>query len=395
MPAAGSAEGPAAIRLLQATAFVSTLDRFAMPPMLVAISVSLAVPLSDVVHAAGAYFLAYGLMQPVWGAVSDRLGRVRTMRLTLLLAGLCTIGSCFATTPVLLGVARALAGGFFGAAYPASLIYLGDTVPAVVRQRDIARLMVGVAAGTALASVGAGVLADLATWRVSFALTGLASLTLVVLLHRLPEPQREQAVGSLLTPLRDVLGSPVARFVLLLAFAEGAVLLGGLTLLPPAVEDAGATAAVAGAVTGVYGLSVFFAARLVGRLSGAWHPARLIALGASSAVLACLVLVVSRSPAAAVLVAVLLGLAWTSMHSSLQTWATEVAPAARATVVSLFAGSLFVGSALAAILVAGLADAGRYWVIYLLGAMLTVPLGTAATLGRARWQRPSAEERWT
>ena len=39
-------------------------------------------------HAAGAYFLAYGLMQPVWGTVSDRLGRVRTMRLTLLLAGL-------------------------------------------------------------------------------------------------------------------------------------------------------------------------------------------------------------------------------------------------------------------------------------------------------------------
>ena len=46
------------------------------------------------------------------------------------------------------------------------------------------------------------------------------------------------------------------------------------------------------------------------------------------------------------------------MHSSLQTWATEVLPAARATVVSLFAGSLFVGSALAAVLVADLAEAG-------------------------------------
>ena len=47
--------------------------------------------------------------------------------------------------------------------------------------------------------------------------------------------------------------------------------------------------------------------------------------------------------------AILFGLAWTSMHSSLQTWATEVLPEARATVVSLFAGSLFVGSALAAV----------------------------------------------
>lgn len=76
-----------AIRLLQLTALVSTLDRFAMPPMLVAISRDLNLPLSTVVAAAGAYFLAYGLMQPVWGIVSDRLGLVRTLRVALGLVG--------------------------------------------------------------------------------------------------------------------------------------------------------------------------------------------------------------------------------------------------------------------------------------------------------------------
>jgi predicted MFS family arabinose efflux permease len=86
--------------------------------------------------------------------------------------------------------------------------------------------------------------------------------------------------------------------------------------------------------------------------------------------------------------ALLLGLAWTSMHSSLQTWATEVLPAARATVVSLFAGSLFVGSALAAVLVADLAEAGRYDVVFLAGAVLAVPLGVGASWGRSRWHRP-------
>ncbi len=380
--------GSPSIRLLQLTAFVSTLDRFAMPPMLVAIAHDLGVPLSSIVHAAGAYFLTYGLMQPVWGTVSDQLGRVRTMRLTLLLAGLCTIGSAFAFTPVTLGIARALAGGFFGAAYPASLIYLGDTVPVAVRQRDIARLMVGVAIGTALASVGAGLVAELLTWQVAFVVTGVFSLVLSVVLRRLPEPERERRVGSVFAPLADVARSRVALFVLSLAFTEGAVLLGALTLLPPSVENAGSSAAVAGAVAGVYGLSVYLASRLVGRLSQHWHPSRLIALGATSAAAACALLAVSRTPAVAVVVALLLGLAWTSMHSSLQTWATEVLPAARASVVSLFAGSLFVGSALAAIAVAGLADAGRYSLIFLLGALLTVPLGLGATWGRARWQRP-------
>ena len=128
----------------------------------------------------------------MWGFVSDRLGRVRTMRLTLLLAGILTLSSALAWRPVSLGITRGLAGGFFGAAYPATLIYLGDTVPAASRQRVIARLMVGVALGTALASVGAGVLADVATWRAAFVITGVASLVLSRTLRRLPEPDLAQ-----------------------------------------------------------------------------------------------------------------------------------------------------------------------------------------------------------
>ena len=268
------------------------------------------------------------------------------------------------------------------------MIYLGDTVPASVRQRQIARLMVGVATGTALASVGAGLLADGLSWRLTFVVTGVAALVLVWLLRRLPEPEVGYRPASLLEPLRAVSRSRIALLVLLFAFAEGAVLLGGLTLLPPAVEDAGATVALAGAVTGVYGLSVFACSQLVGRLSAHWHPAWLIAMGGSSAVLGCSLFAVSQQPAMAVAVAVLFGLAWTAMHSSLQTWATEVLPAARATVVSLFAGSLFVGSALAAVVVSGLAEAGRYSFIYAACAVLAVPLAVGAGWGRRRWQRP-------
>jgi predicted MFS family arabinose efflux permease len=376
------------LRLLQATAFVSTLDRFALPPMLVAIAHDLGVPLADVVRAAGAYFLAYGLSQPVWGVVSDRLGRVRTMRLTLLLAAVSTLASALSGSPAALGLARGLAGGFFGAAYPASLIYLGDTVPAAVRQRDIARLMVGVALGTALASVGAGILADVLSWRLAFVITGVASLVLVWMLRRLPEPAVGYRPASLLEPLWTISRSRIALLVLLFAFVEGAVLLGGLTLLPPAVEHSGATVALAGAVTGVYGLSVFLGSQVVGRLSARWHPSRLIGLGAGTAVVGCALLALSQEPAMAVVVAGLFGLAWTSMHSSLQTWATEVLPGARATMVSFFAGSLFVGSALAAVVVSGLADAGRYSLIYAACAALAVPLGIGAGSARRRWHRP-------
>jgi predicted MFS family arabinose efflux permease len=219
--------------------------------------------------------------------------------------------------------------------------------------------------------------------------TGVAALVLTVLLRRLPEPPRTRTHRTLLTPLVAVARSRTTVLVLGLAFVEGAVLLGVLTLLPPAVEAAGASTALAGAVTGVYGLAVFVAAGLVGRLSRRVHPSWLIGLGAGSAVAACAVLAVSRAPAVALGVTLLLGLAWTAMHSSLQTWATEVLPAARATVVSLFAGSLFIGSALAAVAVADLADAGRYRLIFLLAGSAAVPLGLAAVWGRARWRRPT------
>jgi predicted MFS family arabinose efflux permease len=132
---------------------------------------------------------------------------------------------------------------------------------------------------------------------------------------------------------------------------------------------------------------VYAGSRLVGRLARTWHPARLILVGAAAATLACLVLTWSRHPVPAVVAAVLLGLAWTSMHSSLQTWATEVLPEARASIVSFFAGSLFVGSAVGAVAVAGLADAGHYALIYAGYAILAIPLGLAAAASRRRWVR--------
>jgi predicted MFS family arabinose efflux permease len=377
------------LRLLQLTTLVSTLDRFAMPPMLVAIAVSLDVPLVSVVTAAGAYFLVYGLGQPLWGFASDRYGRVRVLRGSLLVAGALSLLSALSPTVLVLGIARGLAGGFFGAAYPSALIYLGDTVAPARRQQAITGLMVGVAVGTAVASAGAGALADLVSWRLPFVLTGTAALVLAVLLARLPEPATTGPRATVRTSLGAIGRSRVTLAVLAFAFAEGVVLLGALTLLPTAVESAGASATLAGAVTGIYGLAVLVGSTWVGRLSLAWHPARLILLGAGCAALGATLLALSQAPAVAGVVAVLIGVAWAAMHSTLQTWATEVLPAARAVVVSLFAGALFVGSALGAIAVAGLVDAGRFAVVYGAYAALAVPLGLAAWAARTRWQRPA------
>ena len=284
-------------------------------------------------------------------------------------------------------VTRALAGAFFSAAFPASLIYIGDTVPSARRQQEITGLLVGVALGTALASVGAGGLAQLVSWRAAFLVTGASALVLAVVLRRLPEPAARPEPG-VLGPLRQVATSPVALLVLLLAFVEGGVLLGTLTLLPTAVESAGAGPALAGAVTAVYGLAVLVCAPLVGLLSRRWPVWRLIAMGGVAAVAGCLVAGVSQETTVVAVVAVLLGLAWSAMHSSLQTWATQVLPHARATIVSLFAGALFAGSAVASALLAGPAGRNEFGAAFGWAAVIAVPLTVVGAGFRARWHPP-------
>lgn len=190
-PPANATAGPttpplsaASLRLLRAAGFVSNFDRFCITPMLLLIGTQLGVSLPTVMLAASGYFLAYGLMQPVWGLASDRIGRVRVMRISLAGAAVAALCSVIAPDATVLIVARAAAGAFFAACIAASITYVGDTVPAPVRQRPLSELMTAFALGTAVATVVAGALAHYVSWRLVFALPGLIATYLAVALRR-------------------------------------------------------------------------------------------------------------------------------------------------------------------------------------------------------------------
>jgi len=73
------------------------------------------------------------------------------------------------------------------------------------------------------------------------------------------------------------------------------------------------------------------------------------------------------------------------MHSTLQIWATEGLPEARATVISLFAAALFAGSGPATAAAAPLADDGRFGELFATAALVAVSLGLFAALARRRY----------
>ena len=379
-----SSGGP---RLLQLAAFFSSFDRFVIAPMLLTIAASLGASLTEVAATASLYYLLYGLMQPVWGMLSDRLGRVRVMRLTLFGAAVAGVLSSLAPKMTVLIIARTLAGGLFAAVIPASLVYIGDTVGMGTRQKALADLMAASAVGTALATVLGGLAAYLDGWRVAFAAPALAGVALAVLLAGLPEPKafsEQQREGPLVQAGR-VLVQPWALIVVGIALVEGAVILGFLTFLAPSLESAGFSPAVAGLAVGLYGLAVLGWTRAVKLVANRLGASALILIGAGMLSLGYASGAVGESLASVSVAAILVGGGFAFMHSTLQTWATEVVPEARATVISLFAAALFAGSGVATMATAPLAEAGSFDLLFALAALVAVPLGLFAGLARHRY----------
>ena len=375
--------------LLQFAAFFSSFDRFVVAPMLVTIAAALGASLASVAATASLYYLLYGVMQPVWGMLSDRLGRVRVMRLTLFGATVAGVLSAFAPNLTVLVAARALAGGLFAAVIPASLVYVGDTVGMGSRQKALADLMAASAVGTALATVLGGLAAYLDAWRIAFAAPALAGGVLALMLARLPEPEGFDASEreGPLVQIGRVVRRPWAVAVVGIAMVEGAVILGFLTFLAPSLEHDGFSPAVAGLAVGLYGLAVLGWTRAVKIVSDRLGPAALILIGGGMLAMGYASGASGRSLAGVGAAAVLVGGGFAFMHSTLQTWATEVVPEARATVISLFAAALFVGSGLSTTVAAPLAEEGRFGSLFVTAAVVAVPLGLFAALARRRYAR--------
>lgn len=389
------------LRLLQAASFTSSFDRVMIAPLLVVIAQEFDLSLASVTIVATVHLVGYGAMQLVWAMLSDRYGRVRVMRLALLAAALASLVGAVSGSLAVLIAARAAAGAAFAAVIPGALVYVGDTVPVKERQGPLTDLMRGTAVGAAAATVGAGALADLTSWRMPFVVMGVAAGVLVLLLRRLPEPAGRGAAGTGASgrpgsplgwwgSLRAVLRDRWALLVLLLALGEGTVLLAVLNFVPASLQATeGLSATAAGGVVALYGVGALLAAPLVKRMASVVRRSTLIGLGGATASLSLAVMPVSPSVAGLLIGCGVLGCGWAFMHSSLQTWATDVKPEARATAVSLFATFLFLGNA------AGTFAGGRLLAatgsdfrgLFLAFALLCVPVVATAWLGSRRYER--------
>jgi MFS family permease len=364
-------------------------DRFAVAPLLIPISVSLHVSLAAASGAASLYYLAYGVFPAGYGMLADRYGRVRIMRVALAGTAVADLLSSFSPNLVFLLIARFVTGALACGVLPTVLVYVGDRFAFRVRQAAVANVQTFVAMGTAVGTLGAGLTAHFLSWRIFFFFPGAAAALLAIFLGRVPESLSNRSTQNPLAQVALVLRNRWSLLVLGLGILVGAVMFGFVTFLAPSLEANGESAAVAGTVVASYGLSVLLCSRLLHLVARVVSVPLILAGGAALLLLGYVAASVAQSLLVILLTSVLAGAAYAFMQSTFQTWATDVVPEARATSTALFASTIFAGAALATATVAGLAAAHQYSTLFLIAALVTLPVLIAGSIGR--WRYPGSE----
>lgn len=364
--------------LLAWAAFASSAALRLCDPMLPALADEFHATVGGAAIVVTATGLAYGFLQLVFGPLGDHFGKLRVVTGACLASTAGALACAASPSLDLLALARALNGATTAALIPLSLAWIGDAVSMEHRQATLARFMSGQILGLVSGQAIGGLFAEHLGWRWGFVfLAGIYLVVGLLLLASLRGHAASPAAGPA-APARGryrlVLGQAHGRFVLAMIFVEAIATFGVMTFIPAYLHQRfGISLFHAGLVVAAVGLGglgyTLFARRWVKALG----PRRLARSGGLLLGVAFLMLGLGPDWPWGVLACGLLGLGFYQLHNTLQTLATQLAPEARGTALSLFAFCFFLGQAAGAGLGALVVDRwGAEWMF--LGVAALLPL---------------------
>jgi predicted MFS family arabinose efflux permease len=345
-----SAANRASLFILGAAAFLVSADARVIDPLLKIIAGEFHVPKESAALTVSAYALPYGLCQLFYGPLGDRIGKLKVMAFVMALFSVGT-AACAAVPNLWTFIAlRLLTGVVAAAIIPLSLSYIGDKFSYESRQSALGRFMSALMLGQILSASLGGAFGEHLNWRGIFLLFGGAGLVVAVLLARestrFPEDHRERRFS--LAPFRDLWRLPLARLILTSVFLEGFFVFGGLAFLGASMLERFAFlgASEVGLMLAGYGLGGLVYSVTVKRLVPRIGERGTLLLGGALLFAAYLLIGLLQTWWLFIPGMVLYGMGYFTMHGTLQTRATELNPQARATAVSLFAFTFFLGQGL-------------------------------------------------
>ena len=388
------------LRLMGLAAFSSMASMRVCDPMLIALSHEFHATTGDASAVIAAFAVAYGVLQLVYGPLGDRLGKVQVIMGATAACALFSAVTALAPSLAVLVVSRAAMGAAAAGIIPLSMAWIGDQVPYAQRQETLARLMGATVTGMMAGQWFGGFATENFGWRTAFAVLAMLFLMAAVLLFRHARAGLAAAsavnadapafsLAAYLAGVVQLLRMPRVRWVLTVVAIEGALAFGTLAFVPARLTGGfGLSASTAGGVMVLYGvgglLYSVFARRWL-----AWLGETGLAL-AGSALIASGLLLLAWAPvvAWAVLGCFLAGLGFYMLHNTLQTQATQMAPQARGTAVTLFACLLFLGQSTGVVVAAASVDRGWLAVVFTGAALGVLALGALVARGLQAHHRP-------
>ena len=137
----------------------------------------------------------------IFGALGDRIGRVKTMLITILMYSACTGLSAFSQTVYDFSFYRFLTGLGVGGEFAVGVALVAEVMPERARARALSLLQALSALGNVSAAFIGLTLAPyekhgVPAWQLMFVIGALPALLVVVIRRRLKEPERWQAVSQ-------------------------------------------------------------------------------------------------------------------------------------------------------------------------------------------------------
>ena len=376
------------VLLLSFATFSSMVAQRICDAMLPELARSFDVGLAQAAAVVSMFAVVYGVAQLVYGPLGDRLGKFRIVAWATLACGVGSVLAALAGSLNALVLARMATGLGAAAVIPLALAWIGDNVPFDELQQTIARVGLGTTLGIGVGQLAGGMLTQTLGWRWAFvfmaALFGVVGTLLLLDWRRQRAARQAQgpdpaapapaARASFFAQTLPIITGPWSRVVLLIAFAEGAAGFGVLAMWASHLQRGiGMSASGSGAVVAVFGLGGMLymatARRLIARLGQ--HGLS----QAGGCLMGLCALVVAFSPVWPPIVpaSLLAGFGFFMFHNTMQANATQMAPGARGTAVSLFSAFLFMGQSAGALLAASLiAWIGSRTVVTLGGVMMIV-----------------------
>ncbi len=369
--------------LISLAAFSSMASMRVCDPMLVALASEFQVSVGEASKVVSAFALAYGTLQLFYGPLGDRVGKLRVINAAVLACAIFSAFTALATDLHWLVLARAAMGASAAGIIPLSMAWLGDQVSYERRQETLARLMSATVTGMMAGQWFGGWAAESLGWRSAFALLSLLFASACGLLFFRTAKQRravpiqtegsywQQALASL-----GLLRDARVRWVLTVTALEGAMAFGTLAFVPSQVEQHfHLSAALAGGMMALYGIGGLVYSQMARRWLGWFGEQGLARLGSSLVAAGLLLLAWGMHTLLAALGCLAAGLGFYMLHNTLQTQATQMAPHARGSAVTLFACLLFFGQSTGVLLVAQTVDHGGLEWAYTVSALGMVVLG--------------------